>query len=30
MPYDYAIKAAAMDFWSLVKMEWLDTDQFDL
>jgi len=30
MPYDYVLKGVAMDFWSLLKMEWLDTDQFDL
>ncbi|MEK6815781.1 MAG: C1 family peptidase [Nitrospirota bacterium] len=28
MPYDYVLKGVAMDFWSLLKMEWVDTDQF--
>ena len=28
MPYDYALRGPAMDFWSLLKMEWVDTDQF--
>ena len=26
MPYDYVLKGVAMDFWSLLKMEWVDTD----
>lgn len=28
MPYEYVIKRAASDFWSLLSLEWLDTDQF--
>jgi C1A family cysteine protease len=28
MPYDYLLKGAALDFWSLLKMEWVNTDQF--
>ena len=28
MPFDYLLKGAAMDFWSLLKMEWVDTDRF--
>ena len=28
MPYDYALKGVALDFWSMIKMEWVDTDQF--
>ena len=28
MPYDYLLKGVAMDFWSLIKMDWVDTDQF--
>jgi C1A family cysteine protease len=28
MPYDYALKNVAMDFWSLLNMEWIDTDTF--
>ena len=28
MPYDYVLKGIAMDFWSMLKMEWVDTDQF--
>jgi C1A family cysteine protease len=28
LPYDYALKGIAMDFWSMLRMEWVDTDQF--
>ena len=28
MPYDYILQGVALDFWSLLKMEWVDTDQF--
>jgi len=28
MPYEYLLKGVAMDFWSLLKMEWVDTDRF--
>lgn len=28
MPYDYILEGIAMDFWSLIKMEWVDSDQF--
>ena len=28
IPYDYILKGVALDFWSLLKMEWVDTDQF--
>ena len=28
MPYAYVLKGVAMDFWSLLKMEWIDTDPF--
>lgn len=28
MPYDYVLKGGAMDFWSLLKMDWVDTDRF--
>jgi C1A family cysteine protease len=28
MPYDYVLRGVAMDFWSLLSSEWLDTDQF--
>ena len=30
MPYEYVLKGVALDFWSLLKMEWVDTDQFYL
>jgi len=30
LPYDYALNNLAMDFWSLLKMEWVDTKQFGL
>ena len=26
MPYDFVLKAVALDFWSLLKMEWVDTE----
>jgi C1A family cysteine protease len=28
MPYDYALNGMAMDFWSLLAMKWVNTDQF--
>lgn len=28
MPYDYVLRSIALDFWSMLKMEWVDTDQF--
>jgi C1A family cysteine protease len=28
LPYDYVLKGIAMDFWSLLKMEYVDTDRF--
>jgi len=28
LPYDYVINKLAMDFWSLLAMEWADTKQF--
>ena len=28
IPYDYILKGVALDFWSLLKMEWVDTDLF--
>ena len=28
MPYDYILKGIALDFWSLLSMEWVETDQF--
>jgi len=28
LPYDYVLNKLAMDFWSLLRMEWVDTDQF--
>jgi C1A family cysteine protease len=28
MPYDYVINKLAMDFWSLLGMEWVDSGQF--
>jgi C1A family cysteine protease len=28
MPYDYVLKRVAMDFWSLIDMEYVDCDQF--
>lgn len=28
MPYDYVLRNVAMDFWSLIRMEWVDTERF--
>jgi len=28
MPYDYVLNKLAMDFWSLLGMEWIDSGQF--
>jgi C1A family cysteine protease len=28
MPYEYVLKGVAMDFWSLIDMEYVDTDRF--
>jgi C1A family cysteine protease len=28
IPYDYMLKNLAMDFWSLIRMAWVDTGQF--
>jgi len=28
MPYDYVLQRLAIDFWSLLSMEWVDTKQF--
>jgi C1A family cysteine protease len=28
IPYDYVLKNIAMDFWSMLMMEWVDTDRF--
>lgn len=28
MSYDYVLKGEAMDFWSLLSSEWVDSDQF--
>lgn len=30
LPYDYVLKGLAVDWWSLVKGEWLDTRQFKI
>lgn len=28
LPYDYVLKTIAFDFWSMLMMKWVDTDQF--
>lgn len=28
MPYDYLLAGVALDFWSLIKMEWVNSDRF--
>ena len=30
LPYDYVLKGLAVDWWSLVKQEWVDTKEFML
>ncbi|MBB5019132.1 C1A family cysteine protease [Chitinivorax tropicus] len=30
LPYEYVLQGCAIDFWSLLKMEWVDTKQFGL
>jgi C1A family cysteine protease len=30
LPYEYVLKGLAEDWWSLLKNEWIDTDQFGL
>jgi C1A family cysteine protease len=30
LPYEYVLKKVATDFWSLLRMEWVDTKQFGL
>jgi C1A family cysteine protease len=30
LPYDYVLKGLAVDWWSLVKSEWIDTGAFEL
>lgn len=30
LPYDYVLKGLAVDWWSLLKNEWVDTGQFKL
>jgi C1A family cysteine protease len=29
LPYEYVLKGLAEDFWSILKKEWVDTDQFN-
>jgi C1A family cysteine protease len=28
MPYQYVLEGIALDFWSMLRQEWVDTDQF--
>jgi C1A family cysteine protease len=30
LPYDYVVNGMALDFWSLLRMEWVDTKKFGL
>ena len=30
IPYDYVLDGLAEDFWSILSMEWIDTEQFGL
>ncbi|MFX0046163.1 MAG: C1 family peptidase [Candidatus Hermodarchaeota archaeon] len=30
LPYDYVVNKLALDFWSLISMEWVDTKQFGI
>jgi C1A family cysteine protease len=30
LPYDYILQSLAVDWWSLIKSEWVDSKQFGL
>jgi C1A family cysteine protease len=30
LPYDYVLKGLAIDFWSMLKQQWVDTGQFSI
>ncbi|MGD0339472.1 MAG: C1 family peptidase [Bacteroidota bacterium] len=30
LPYEYVLKGLAIDWWSLIKMEWIETDGFKI
>jgi C1A family cysteine protease len=30
LPYDYVVRRLALDFWSLLRMEWVETKQFGI
>jgi C1A family cysteine protease len=30
LPYEYVLKGLAVDWWSLVKSEWIDPGAFEL
>jgi len=30
LPYDYVLKGLAVDWWSLLKNEWVDTESFKI
>jgi len=30
LPYDYILNRLALDFWSLLSMEWVDTKKFGI
>ena len=30
LPYDYVLNRLALDFWSLLSMEWVDTGKFGI
>jgi C1A family cysteine protease len=30
LPYDYVLKGLAVDWWSLIKVEWIETGQFKI
>ena len=30
LPYDYILNGLAEDFWSIISMDWVDTNQFGL
>jgi C1A family cysteine protease len=30
LPYEYVLKGGAVDFWVLLRQEWVDTDQFKM
>jgi len=30
LPYDYVLKGLAVDFWAILRKEWVDTEKFKI